>query len=121
MKARTASTLFVAMALPVALLIGCQSNPNRGASQGYSSAQQEKAMVDDMNLHRAGKTGQRAASRQDNAELRETITEHPVRSRESQASGGTVNEMVEGEGLPRPGNQSTRQPEPGMVEPGQQR
>jgi hypothetical protein len=114
-----ASTWCVAMVLPVSLLIGCQSSPNRGTSQGYSSAQQEKAMVDDMNLHRAGKTGQRAASRQDNAELRETITENPVRSRESQATGGTVNEMVEGQGLPRPSDQSTRQPEPGTVEPGQ--
>jgi hypothetical protein len=71
-----------------------------------------------MNLHRAGKTGQKAASRQDNADLRETLTEHPVRSNESQSSTGTVNEMVEGEGLPRP---STRQPQPGTVEPGQQR
>lgn len=110
-----ASTLCVAIVLPVSLLIGCQSSPNRGTSQGYSSAQQEKAMVDDMNLHRAGKTGQKAASRQDNAELRETITEHPARSRESQATGGTVNEMVEGQGLPRPSDQSTS----GTVEPGQ--
>jgi outer membrane murein-binding lipoprotein Lpp len=116
-----ASILFVAVALPVSLLVGCQSSPNRNTSQGYSSAQQEKAMVDDMNLHRAGKTGQRAASRQDNAELRETITEHPVRSNESQTTGGTVNEMVEGEGLPRPSDQGTRQPEPGTVEPGQRR
>jgi outer membrane murein-binding lipoprotein Lpp len=119
--AMKASLLFVAVALPVSLLVGCQSSPNRNTSQGYSSAQQEKAMVDDMNLHRTGKTGQKAASRQDNAELRETITEHPVRSSESQATGGTVNEMVEGEGLPRPSDQGTRQPEPGTVEPGQRR
>jgi len=111
MKASLASLVFVSIALPVSLLIGCQSNPNRGASQGYSSAEQEKTMVNDMNLHRPGKTGQKAASRQDNADLRETLAEHPVRSRESQATGGTVNEMVEGEGLPRPA--------PGTVEPGQ--
>lgn len=121
MKASTASILFVAIALPVSVLVGCQSSPSRGTSQGYSSADQEKAMTDDMNLHRAGKTGQKAASRQDNATLRETITENPVRSRESQATGGTVNEMVEGEGLPRPADRSTRQPEPGTVEPGQRR
>jgi len=108
-----ASILFVAIALPVSLLIGCQSSPNRGTNQGYSSAEQEKTMVNDMNLHQPGKTGQKAASRQDNADLRETLTEHPVRSRESQATGGTVNEMVEGEGLPRPA--------PGTVEPGQRR
>jgi len=104
-----ASTLCVAIVLPISLLIGCQSNPNRGTSQGYSSAQQEKAMVEDMNLHRAGKTGQKAASRQDNAALRETLSEHPVRSNEAQSSEGTVNEMVEGEGLPRPTEQSMRQ------------
>jgi hypothetical protein len=116
-----ASTLLIAIALPVSLLAGCQSGSNRGTGTGYSSAEQEKTMVEDMNLHRPGKTGQNAASRRDNAALRETITEHPVRSRESQATGGTVNEMVEGEGLPRPSDSSTRQPEPGTVEPGQRR
>ena len=104
-----ASTLCVAIVLPVSLLIGCQSSPNRGPSQGYSSAQQEKAMVEDMNLHRAGKTGARAASRQDNAALRETLAVNPVRSNEAQSSEGTVNEMVEGEGLPRPTDRSMRQ------------
>ena len=113
-----ASLLFVAVALPVSLLVGCQSSPGRNTSTGYSSAEQEKTMVNDMNLHRAGKTGQKAASRQDNADLRETLAEHPVRSNESQSSTGTVNEMVEGEGLPRP---STPQPQPGTVEPGQRR
>ena len=116
-----ASILFVGIALPISLMVGCQSGPNRGASQGYSSAQQEKAMVEEMNLHRPGKTGTGAASQQDNMALRETLAEHPVRSRESQAAGGTVNEMVEGEGLPRPTDQSTRQVEPGTIEPGQPR
>ena len=106
-----ASTMLIAIALPMSFLAGCQSGPHRTASDGYSSADQERTMRNDMNLHRAGKTGTRAASRQDNADLRETITEHPVRSRESPATGGTVNEMVEGEGLPRPA--------PGTVEPGQ--
>lgn len=113
-----ASTLCVAIALPLSVLVGCQSSPSRNTSQGYSSADQERTMVNDMNLHRAGKTGQKAASRQDNADLRETLAENPVRSRESQATSGTVNEMVEGEGLPRP---SDRQPAPGTIEPGQRR
>jgi hypothetical protein len=90
------------MVFPMSLLIGCSSGPKQTPAGGYSSAQHEKAMVEEMNLHRPGKTGKMAASRQDNTALRETITEHPVRSRESQAAGGTVNEMVEGEGLPRP-------------------
>jgi hypothetical protein len=77
--------------------------------QSFSSAVQEKKIVVEMNLHRAGKTGARAASRQDNAALRETLATHPVRSNEAQSSEGTVNEMVEGEGLPRPTEQSRRQ------------
>jgi outer membrane murein-binding lipoprotein Lpp len=93
----------------MSLLAGCASDAKPGAVQSFSSAVHEKKMVDEMNLHRAGKTGARAASRQDNAALRETLATHPVRSNEAQSSEGTVNEMVEGEGLPRPTEQSRRQ------------
>jgi hypothetical protein len=93
--------LLLATIFPMSLLAGCASDAKPGAVQQFSSAAHERAMVEEMNLHRPGKTGTRAASRQDNAVLRETLAEHPVRSNEAQASEGTVNEMVEGEGLPR--------------------
>jgi hypothetical protein len=99
-------TFLLATVVPMSLLIGCATPSKQTPAGGYSSAQHEKAMVEEMNLHRPGKTGMRAASQQDNAALRETLAEHPVRSRESQAAGGTVNEMVEGEALPRPTDQS---------------
>ena len=96
------STWLLAITLPMSLLLGCQSGSGGAPASSYSSAEQERTMVNDMNLHRPGKTGAKAASREDNMALREDLTEHPVRSRESQSSSGTVNEMVEGEGLPRP-------------------
>lgn len=95
------SALFMVIALPTSLLIGCQPGSSLSAGN-YSSTEQERTMVKEMNLHRPGKTGLQAASRQDNMALREDLAEHPVRAQESQASTGTVNEMVEGEGLPRP-------------------
>jgi len=95
------STWLLAIALPTSLLLGCQSGASGTPAGSYSSAEQERTMVHDMNLHRAGKTGAKAASRQDNMALREDLSEHPVRAQEGQASSGTVNEMVEGEGLPR--------------------
>jgi len=101
--------LLLMAVFPMSLLAGCASDAKPGAVQSFSSAVHEKKMVDEMNLHRAGKTGARAASRQDNAALRETLATHPVRSNEAQSSEGTVNEMVEGEGLPRPTEQSRRQ------------
>ena len=112
-------TCLLVMVFPMSLLIGCSSGPRQTPVGGYSSAQHEKAMVEEMNLHRPGKTGTMAASQQDNMALRETLAEHPVRSRESQAAGGTVNEMVEGEGLPRPTDQSRMQPmgqQPSVIE-----
>jgi hypothetical protein len=102
-------TLLLMAVFPMSLLVGCASDAKPGAVQSFSSAVHEKKMVDEMNLHRAGKTGARAASRQDNTALRETLATHPVRSNEAQSSEGTVNEMVEGEGLPRPTEQSRRQ------------
>jgi len=101
--------LLLMAVLPMSLLGGCASDAKPGGVQQFSSAVHEKAMVDDMNLHRPGKTGAKAASRQDSADLREALVEHPVRSNEAQSSTGTVNEMVEGEGLPRPTEQSRRQ------------
>ena len=101
--------LLLMAVFPISLLAGCASDAKPGAVQQFSSAAHERAMVDEMNLHRPGKTGARAASRQDNAALRETLATHPVRSNEAQSSEGTVNEMVEGEGLPRPTEQSRRQ------------
>ena len=101
--------LLLMSVFPMSLLAGCASDAKPGAVQQFSSAAHERAMVDEMNLHRPGKTGARAASRQDNAALRETLATHPVRSNEAQSSEGTVNEMVEGEGLPRPTEQSRRQ------------
>ena len=95
------STWLLAITVPMSLLLGCQSRPVGTPAGSYSSAEQERTMVHDMNLHRPGKTGAKAASREDNMALREDLTEHPVRSQESQSSSGTVNEMVEGEGLPR--------------------
>lgn len=96
------STWLLAITLPTSLLLGCQSGSGGAPAGNYSSAEQERTMVHDMNLHRPGKTGAKAASREDNTALREDLAQHPVRSRESQSSSGTVNEMVEGEGLPRP-------------------
>jgi hypothetical protein len=96
------STWLLAITLPTSLLLGCQSGTGGLPAANYSSTEQERTMVNEMNLHRPGKTGAKAASRQDNTALREDLTEHPVRSQESQSSSGTVNEMVEGEGLPRP-------------------
>jgi hypothetical protein len=93
--------LLLVTVFPLSLFAGCASDAKPGAVQQFSSAAHEKAMVEEMNLHRPGKTGTRAASRQDNAALRETLAERPVRSNEAQSSEGTVNEMVEGEGLPR--------------------
>lgn len=101
--------LLLMSVFPMSLLAGCASDAKPGAVQQFSSAAHERALVDEMNLHRPGKTGARAASRQDNAALRETLATHPVRSNEAQSSEGTVNEMVEGEGLPRPTEQSRRQ------------
>ena len=101
--------LLLVTVFPMSLLAGCASDAKPGAVQQFSSAAHEKAMVEEMNLHRAGKTGARAASRQDNAALRETLAVNPVRSNEAQSSEGTVNEMVEGEGLPRPTDRSMRQ------------
>ena len=101
--------LLLMAVFPISLLAGCASDAKPGAVQQFSSAAHERALVDEMNLHRPGKTGARAASRQDNAALRETLATHPVRSNEAQSSEGTVNEMVEGEGLPRPTEQSRRQ------------
>lgn len=101
--------LLLVSVFPLSLLAGCASDAKPGSVQGFSSAAHERAMVDEMNLHRPGKTGPRAASRQDNTALRETLAEHPVRSNEAQSSEGTVNEMVEGEALPRPTDQSSRQ------------
>ena len=101
--------LLLATIFPMSLLAGCASDAKPGAVQQFSSAAHESAMVEEMNLHRPGKTGTRAASRQDNAALRETLAEHPVRSNEAQSSEGTVNEMVEGEGLPRGTEPSMRQ------------
>jgi hypothetical protein len=101
--------LLLMAVFPMSLLAGCASDAKPGAVQSFSSAVHEKKMVDEMNLHRPGKTGARAASRQDNSALRETLATHPVRSNEAQSSEGTVNEMVEGEGLPRPTEQSRRQ------------
>jgi hypothetical protein len=95
------STWFLAITLPMSLLLGCQSGSGGTPAGNYSSEEQERTMVHEMNLHRPGKTGINAASRQDNMALREDLTEHPVRSQESQSTSGTVNEMVEGEGLPR--------------------
>lgn len=110
-------TFLAVMVFSVSMLVGCTSGGKQGSVQGYSSAEQEKAMVEEMNLHRAGKTGTKAASREDSAALRETITEHPVRSKESQAAGGTVNEMVEGEGLPRPTEEQMSRQQRTMVTP----
>lgn len=101
--------LLLMAVFPISLLAGCASDAKPGAVQQFSSAAHERALVDEMNLHRPGKTGARAASRQDNSALRETLATHPVRSNEAQSSEGTVNEMVEGEGLPRPTEQSRRQ------------
>ena len=101
--------LLLASVFPLSLLAGCASDAKPGAVQGFSSAAHERAMVEEMNLHRPGKTGVRAASRQDNTALRETLAVNPVRSNEAQSSEGTVNEMVEGEALPRPTDQSRRQ------------
>lgn len=101
--------LLLASVFPLSLLAGCASDAKPGAVQGFSSAAHERAMVEEMNLHRPGKTGPRAASRQDNTALRETLAVNPVRSNEAQSSEGTVNEMVEGEALPRPADQSRRQ------------
>jgi hypothetical protein len=101
--------LLLMSVFPMSLLAGCASDAKPGAVQQFSSAAHERALVDEMNLHRPGKTGARAASRQDNSALRETLATHPVRSNEAQSSEGTVNEMVEGEGLPRPTEQSRRQ------------
>ena len=89
----------IMLTLPMVLGLGCQSGP--GISS-YSSAEQERTMVHEMNLHRPGKTGLQAASRLDNMALREDLSEHPIVARESQATSGTVYEMLEGEDLPRP-------------------
>ena len=110
------STIIVTIALPMSLVLGCSTGLT---SEGYSSRLQEQTMVQEMNLHQPGKIGPMAASRQDNAALRVTLAEHPVLSKESQATTGTVNEMVEGEGLPRPMDYTAGEPEPRNVQPRQ--
>lgn len=101
MKIR-ARFMVMVLILPTSLLIGCQSGSGGLPTGNYSSAEQERTMVNERNLHQPGKTGAKAASREDNKALREDLTEHPVRAQESQTTSGSVNEMVEGEGLPRP-------------------
>ena len=49
--------LLLVSVFPLSLLAGCASDAKPGSVQGFSSAAHERAMVDEMNLHRPGKTG----------------------------------------------------------------
>lgn len=103
--------------LPLSLLTACASdrsmdrsmerNTRSGgpapAAGRFSSADQERTMVNAMNLHRPGNQGMTASER-DNMALRQTLAGEGQRSRTSQATGGTTNEMGIGKGLPRPGD-----------------
>ena len=138
------TTLFVMAIVPLSILTACQSSrdqrdmrataqPDRYASTDrypagsetgrevrkqptgqFSSADQERTMVNEMNLHRPN--DQRAmtpserdmypqrsteqtgltASERDNIALRDAIAGKPQRSRTTQAAGGTTNEMRTG-------------------------
>jgi len=71
------SVLTIAV-LPLSLLTGCQSNRDvdrtgmapAPASDGFSSADQERIMVSQMNLNRAGDQSDLTASERDNIALR---------------------------------------------------
>jgi len=103
--------LSIAM-LPLVVVVGCQSGRTTQSATGgaqpaarYSSADHERAMVNDMNLNRPGAIGQKSASARDNEAIRETLATKPVRERQSQSSTGTTNEMAGGKALPRAGGQ----------------
>lgn len=99
---RKRTCLLTMAALPFTVLLGCQTTPDRLPANRYSSAEQERAMTQEMNLHQPGKTGPNSASAEDNAALRESMADRSIRSEMSQAAVGTTNEMPGGKALPRP-------------------
>jgi hypothetical protein len=108
---RPIRVLSIAM-LPLFVLGGCQSGRSTQSAAGgappaarYSSADHERAMVNDMNLHRPGATGQQSASARDNEAIRESMAGKSIRQQETQSSDSTTNEMAGGKALPRAGSE----------------
>lgn len=118
--------LFLTMAtiavLPLSVLTACESNrsmdrsmdrnmDNRMSRSGsaspaagrFTSADQERTMVNEMNLHRAGDQSGMTASERDNQALRRTIAGQSQRSQTTQVASGTTNEMGIGKGMPQTG------------------
>jgi hypothetical protein len=93
------SVLTIAV-LPLSLLTACQSTRhNTGAapaSDRFSSADQERIMVSQMNLNRAGDPSDLTASERDNIALRGGKTQRP---RTTQATVGSTNEMASAKGF----------------------
>lgn len=108
-------TVIVTIALSMSLLIGCTSAQDRVPANRYTTSEQERAVVKEMNLHRPARTVQAAASAEDKAAVRESMVGRSIRSETSQSGAGTISEMSGGK-LLRPG--AFAEPKPGTVEQG---
>jgi hypothetical protein len=105
------SMLTVAV-LPAVVLVVCQSGRGTQSASGgappaerYSSADQERAVLKEMNLNRPGPIGQKSASARDTEAMRESMANKPIRERQTQSSTSTTNEMAGGKALPRASGQ----------------
>jgi hypothetical protein len=110
---RKSMRVLAMVALPLSLLGGCQSERHAQSASGgappsgrFSSADQERAMVSDMNGHQPADTS--------------GLTAKQDRSRTTEVAGARTNEMSGGEALSRAGDQAmseqSRKRQPSVIE-----